>query len=378
LRTFALISLAGTLFALLSERAFSPWILAAGLLIVGGMLISAYSRHTGETDPGTTTIMAAIVSYGLGALVWYDETILAASLAIAVTGLLYFRTELHGVTRALTRRDLVSLLQFSVLAFVLLPILPDKAYGPYGALNPYRIGLLVVLISGTSFAGYAALRIVGEQRGAFLIGLLGGLASTTATTLVYSRHARQDIQLTPLATSVILISNLVLFLRLAFLAVVIAPQTAAKLVPMLLGGFIAGAIYVAVSLRRGHSGPSPTLELTNPTELRAAFGFAVLYSVVSLGLHWSREIFGTLGVYVGAFLSGLTDLDAISVTSLRMSTSGAITQTEAVTAIMVAYLANTILKLGIVIVVGPRTIMAPVFIGFCAAALGAVAGWLVS
>jgi len=178
LRTFALVALFGTLAAMLSEEANMPWLLLGGLLIVGLMTIAAYSRAKDDSaDPGTTTVAAILVCYGLGAAVWYGNDTLAIMLAIITTVLLYFKTELHGITEKLSRRDLISILQFAVLTFIILPILPDKNYGPYEAIDPYQIWLMVVLISGVSLAGYVALQFIGPRHSAVL-GLFGGLVSS--------------------------------------------------------------------------------------------------------------------------------------------------------------------------------------------------------
>ena len=140
LRTFALVAMFGTLAAMLTEKTNATWFLVGGLLIVGFMTIAAYFRHQDDSsaDPGTTTIAAIIICYGLGAIVWYGDTKLAVMLAIITTILLYFKTELHGITQNLGRRDLVSILQFAVLTFIILPILPDENFGPYLAINPYQ------------------------------------------------------------------------------------------------------------------------------------------------------------------------------------------------------------------------------------------------
>ena len=174
LRTFALTALFGVLAAHLAERTGSTWLIAAGLLLAGGMIIAAYLRQPVESgDPGTTTVSAVLVCYGLGVLCWLNELQLAAMLGIGSTVLLYFKAELRGISQTLTRRDLISILQFAVLSLIVLPLLPNQGFGPYGALNPHQIWWMVVLISGISLAGYAALRIVGQNRGTVLIGLLG-------------------------------------------------------------------------------------------------------------------------------------------------------------------------------------------------------------
>ena len=201
--------------ALLSDKIGSPWLVIAGLLAVAGMIIAAYiNTPTEENDPGTTTVVALLLSYGLGVLVWFGLSKLAVMLAIATTTLLYFKPELQGMTQRLTRRDLVSILQFSVLSFVILPILPDQNYGPYDAFNPHQAWMMVVLISGLSLAGYVALRWTGQRYGAPLLGFFGGLVSSTATTLVYAKHSKLNDGMLRLSAVVILIASEVVLLRL--------------------------------------------------------------------------------------------------------------------------------------------------------------------
>jgi uncharacterized membrane protein (DUF4010 family) len=192
LRTFALTALLGVLAAHLATEFGELWLIAVGLFLVGSMMIAAYLRlpQPPGGDPGTTTVAALMLCYGLGVLVWHDEVQLAVMLGIAATMLLYFKPELRGLSQRMSRHDLLSVLQFAVLALIILPLLPNRNYGPYGALNPYQIWWMVVLIAGVGLAGYAALRLVGQQRGAVMLGLLGGLVSSTATTLSFSRHAR--------------------------------------------------------------------------------------------------------------------------------------------------------------------------------------------
>src|SRR3990172_4661232 len=258
LRTFALVAVFGTLSALLSDKLDSPWLLIAGLLAVGGMIIAAYfNKPVEKNDPGTTTVIALLLCYGLGAMVWYELARLAVMLAIGITALLYFKPELRGLSQRLTRRDLVAVLQFSVLTFIVLPILPDQDYGPYNAFNPHQAWLMVVLISGISLAGYVALHLVGTRYGAPLLGFLGGLASSTATTLIYAKHGKSNPNVLNLAASVIVIASMVVLLRLLVVSAVVAYGTLPGLFPMLAGGLLFGLIVALYNWRK----------MARPTEL---------------------------------------------------------------------------------------------------------------
>lgn len=173
LRTFTLVAMLGTLAALLAQETNSPWLLVAAWLGVGAMIIVAYLSGQAEGgDPGTTTEAALMLCFGLGAIVWYGYGTLAIMLAIVTTVLLHYKPELQSLSKRLTRQDIQSILQFAMLSFIILPVLPNHNYGPFQALNPYHIWLIVVLISGVSLAGYIALRIVGQRYGAPLLGFL--------------------------------------------------------------------------------------------------------------------------------------------------------------------------------------------------------------
>jgi uncharacterized membrane protein (DUF4010 family) len=378
LRTFSLVALAGTLGAVLSEKTGAPWLLAAGLLVLGGMMVATYWRDPAEGDPGTTTVAAVVVCYALGALVWFGMEQLAVTLAVATTALLYFKPELSGVSRSLTRLDLVSILQFAVLSFVILPILPNQNYGPYNALNPYQIWWIVVLISGLSLAGYAALRVAGQRHGTLLTGLFGGIASSTATTLAFSRHGRDSPQLAGMAALVILLANWVVLARLSVLIAVLAPTLLLSVLPMFLGGALGGLVVIYLAWRNLDTrDDAPRLEMKNPTEIRAALSFGVLYAVVLFAAAWLSDLVGSRGVYAVALVSGLTDLDAITLSSLRLFNLGNLQAHQTATAILLAMLANTVFKSSLAVVIGGATLARKVLPGMFAVAAGLVLGWLV-
>lgn len=371
LRTFALTALLGTLTALLSERTGSPWVLAAGLIAVGGMIIGAYLYDNEIGDPGTTTQAALVLCFGLGAIVWYGESTLAVMLAIVTTILLHFKPELQSMSKRLSRKDIQSILQFAVLSFVILPILPDRDFGPFAGLNPYRVWLMVVLISGVSLAGYAALRLVGQRYGAPVLGFFGGLASSTATTLVYARHGKSGEVFEKLAAAVILIAGLVVLVRLALLGSVVSPRILPFFLPVLAGGLLLGGIAAFALWRHiGRDGELPMPQIVNPTEIRVALGFGLLYAIVQLCAAWLSEYVGSGGLYALALVSGLTDVDAIALSSLRLFELGKLDVKQAVTAITIACLANMAFKLGMVAAVGGRALARLCLPGMVAAGVG--------
>ena len=187
-------------------------------------------------------------------MIWYGLAELAVMLAIGITALLYFKPELRGLSQRLTRRDLVAVLQFSVLTFIVLPILPDQNYGPYDAFNPHQAWLMVVLISGIGLAGYAALHVVGTRYGAPLLGFLGGLVSSTATTMIYAKHGKSNKAMLNLAASVIVIAGLVVLLRLLVISAVVAYGALPGLLPVMAGGVVFGLIVALYNWRKMEQG----------------------------------------------------------------------------------------------------------------------------
>ncbi|MGC2048005.1 MAG: MgtC/SapB family protein [Gallionella sp.] len=376
LRTFALVALFGTLSAMLSTKLGSSWLLIAGLLAVAGMIIAAYlNSPSEESDPGTTTVIALLLCYGLGAMIWYGLAKLAVMLAIGITVLLYFKPELRGISQRLTRRDLVAVLQFSVLTFIVLPILPDQNYGPYDAFNPHQAWLMVVLISGISLAGYTALHLAGTRYGAPLLGFLGGLVSSTATTLMYAKLSKSNRAMLNLAASVIVIAGLVVLMRLMVISAAVAYGALPGLLPVLAGGLLSGLIVVLYNWRKMNNATDLVIpETSNPAELHAAIGFGLLYVAVLLGSAWMKDIAGSQGLYAVALVSGLTDVDAITLSSLRLFNLDQLSEHQTVTAIAFALLANLAFKFGMVVFIGGLNLARHVAIGFAAITLGVLVG----
>ncbi len=378
LRTFALVAVFGTLMAMLSAKLDSPWLVIAGMLAVAGTIIAAYLNTVAEeTDPGTTTVIALLLSYGLGAMVWFDLSTLAVMLAIGITTLLYFKPELRGFTQRLTRRDLVAVLQFSVLTFIVLPILPNEDFGPYNAFNPHQAWLMVVLISGISLAGYAALHVAGTRYGAPLLGFLGGVVSSTATTMIYAKHGKANQAMTQIAALVIVIASVVVLLRLLVVSLVVAYGALPELLAVFAGGLVAGGGVSIYAWRKTSKVTELYIpETSNPAELHTAIGFGLLYVVVLLGSAWMADLAGSQGLYAVALVSGLTDVDAITLSSLRLLNLGQLSDHQTVISIVIAFLSNLAFKFGMVVFIGGRALARQVAIGFGAIALGVLFGLL--
>jgi uncharacterized membrane protein (DUF4010 family) len=235
---------------------------------------------------------------------------------------------------------------------------------------------MVVLIAGVGLAGYAALRLVGQQRGAVMLGLLGGLVSSTATTLAFSRHARASSEMMPVAVIIIVLANLMVLVRLGVLAAVLAPGVLTQLLPVLLGGLVVGGLGAAYGVHRLRpQGELPGLAMGNPTELRTALGFGLLYATVLLAAAWLSDWLGARGLYAVALLSGLTDVDAITLSSLRLHNLDKLSVTVAVNVIVLGVLANLVFKSVLTFTIGGWQMARHAVAGMGALGLGLVLAW---
>lgn len=378
-RTFALIAVLGTACALVAQALGSPWLVPVGLALVGLTLAGAHLADpaTSAEDFGTTTVVAALLVYVLGALNFHGERTLAVALGIGMTALLYFKTELEGVATRLTPTDIRSMLQFGAVSAIVLPLLPDRSYGPYGVLNPFHIWLMVVLISGVGLAGYVAWRLTLERKGLLLTGLLGGVISSTATTFAYARHARDATQ-TPSATlTVILLANLAMLLRVLLLVLATAPKVlpllALTMVPAML--LTAPALWWHFSRAGGEKGEAAD-GMQNPTQLGTALFFAGFYALILLAAAWLSDVLGSGGLFALSLISGLTDVDAITLSSSRLANHGNIGIEDAATAITLAVTANVVFKAAVSVVVGGRTLGRAALLAFALPLAGILGGLL--
>jgi uncharacterized membrane protein (DUF4010 family) len=385
LRTFILFALAGAVAGWLSRQLGSPWIFLATGGLVTATVIAGYVSYTRAQrgSYGLTTEVAAIVVYLLGgtALLGFPE--LAVALAIATSAVLAFKEPMHGLVDRMGRDDIYAGLKLLIATFIVLPVLPDRPIDPWGAINPYRMWWLVILISGLSLVGYVATRWAGRGRGAALTGLFGGLVSSTAVTLSFARRSHEESAHGARAAGAlaagILIAWATMFARVIVLA---SALDAALLRALLLPMGALGALCMAAAFavwRQGSApkaGPAEEVPLRNPFSLTAAIQFAALFGVVMLLVKLAAARFpGQGGLYAVAALAGLTDVDAITLSMAESAASDAVAGPVAANAIVVAAASNTLVKSGVVAALGTPALRRRV--GLASAALLAAAAALV-
>lgn len=370
LRTFALIGLLGGVLGLVSG---SAWPLAAGLAGVALLFAVSFGRASSATGTlSITSAVAAMVTFALGALAAAGHLVLAAGAAAVVALLLGLKGELHRGIRRIEAAELNAVLQLGVLTAVVLPLLPDAGYGPYEALNPFRLWLAVVLVAALSLSGHVAARWRGAQQGLLWSGVLGGLASSTAATLALARSARAQPELALSAAAGAVAASGVMFVRMAVLASLLQPVLAPALAwPLLLLGAVAFAAAAWLWRHRGAPVAGTLAPQGRIFDLPTAIGFGLLVGAVAVLSHAGREWLGDAGLYAVAFMSGLADVDAPLVSSLQMAAQHQVRTGVAMTAIVLAVGANMLVKAAMAWGIGGPAIGRRVAGAFLAVALAA-------
>ncbi len=373
IRTFALITLLGAVCALVSKLA-GGWVLGGGLLAVGALMIAqnAIRAKTGEVDPGQTTEVAALVMFGVGAAVVLDWTAEAVVAGGAVALLLHWKKPLHSLVGRIGQREMRAIFRLVLIALVVLPVLPNRAYGPYQVLNPFKIWLMVVLICGISLGGYMAYKLVGARAGTVLGGVLGGLISSTATTVSYARRSRRAPGGAPLAALVVMIASTVVFARVGVEIAVVAPRILPQVLPQLgaLMGLMA-LLSVGLYVLRGDEAQGVPAG-DDPSDLKAALGFGLLYAVVLFAVAVAKEHFGDSGLYVVAALSGLTDMDAITLSTAQLIHVDRVALDTGWRMIVLGGLSNLVFKGLAVALLGHRRLLARVALVFGITLVGGI------
>lgn len=360
LRTFILFAQVGAIAGWMSQAANMPWLLAGGLVAVAVPVVAGYILEARAKSSllGLTTEVAALATYLLGAMATMGHTGLAVGLAIATAAVLAYKQPLHGAVAKLGWDDVFAGLRLLIASFIVLPLLPNRAIDPWGALNPYSMWLQVLLISGLSLVGYAATRWLGSDKGIALTGLTGGLVSSTSTTLSLVQQSRERA---PAGIPYALASGIILAWCIMFARVIVEVLVVNRalitsvLAPFVVMELVAGA-FAWIYFRRSASPQSEAapvghgVAVKNPFSLTAAAKFAAFFAAVLLVVKVVQQNLPAESLYVVAALAGLTDVDAIALSMAESAKTG--NAALAVNAIVVAAATNTIAKCGIVMTLG--------------------------
>jgi uncharacterized membrane protein (DUF4010 family) len=356
IRTFPLISLLGCSAALITDLT-SAWTFGMVAALVGLLIAIAYTFDAREGRVGLTSEVAAIVVFASGALCFWEYLDLAAALTVVTFGFLTLKPQLHRLAERVSREDLYATLKFAIISLIILPVLPNQTYGPppFDAFNPYNTWLMVVFISGIGFLGYVLIKVIGGKRGIGLTGLLGGLVSSTAVTLSFSERSQDHAKLSRPFALAITLAWTVMFARVIIEVAVLNRALLSALWMPLVAAMAAGLIFCGLYYFGQRTDDVSDVKVSNPFELGPAIKFGILYAVILIVAKAAQYYFQEAGLYAAAAVAGLADVDAIALSMAELAgTQGGVTIPAAARAVVIAVIANTIVKGGIALGIGSR------------------------
>jgi uncharacterized membrane protein (DUF4010 family) len=378
-RTFGLLALAGGVAAFFDVLLASPWLALAVFSATAALVVVSYAVTAQRGEFGITTEVSALLAFLLGFLCVSGHIATAAGLAVASGGILALKEWLHRLAGRIETADVEATLQFAIVSIIVLPLVPNENFGPppLDVINPYKIWLMVVLISGLNFASYLLVKMVGAEHGIGLTGLLGGLVSSTAVTLGFAQRSREEPGQIPALALGILVAWTVMFIRVVLLVAAvdrgIAPRIALEMAAF---GLPSLAICWLLWRRQRSAATASVSAGQNPFELGQAIRFGLLFGVITFAAKAAQVYLGDAGLYLAGAIAGLTDVDAIALSMAQLALSDAASAGAASLAIVIAVAANTLFKAGMVAFLGApglrRILLGATGVILAVAALGAV------
>ncbi|MCF3639908.1 DUF4010 domain-containing protein [Rhizobium sp. TRM95111] len=346
IRTFALIGLLGGLTGYLNRFAGPALPIALFLLFGFAFVLFKLREATEENDHSVTDVVVALVVFALGTASVLGEMEIAGAGGVVVAALLAARQSLHSFLRRLSWLELRATLVLLVMTIVALPILPDRTVDPWDALNPFNLWLLTVTIAAISYAGYIAIRLAGPSRGILFAGAAGGLVSSTALTLTFGRFAAETPDNQRRLGAGAIVAGTLSLLRVLVISVALAPSLALTLAAALLPAALAMLAAAFLAARREERGRTPDLGLENPFDLGMVLRFGALLGAVTWMSKVLVDIAGARMLFVVAGISGLVDLDAITLSTARLA-GHAVDLRTASAAILLAVVVNLLTKVAL-------------------------------
>ncbi len=359
-RTFALVAVFGTITAQLSVT-LGGWIVAAGLLGLVGIIVAGNLLRLRDpgTDTGQTTEVALLLTFGVGAYLGVGPAAVAIAVGAGTAVLLWAKPQLHELAGKIGEQDFRAIMRFVLISGVILPVLPNRAYGPFAVLNPQQIWWMVVLVVGIGLAAYVGYKLLGARGGTIVAGLLGGVISSTATTAAAARRTAETPEGSGAAGIVICLSAGVVFFRVLLEIAVAAPGFLAYAAIPLGALLVLFLLLSALLWTRQSREPEALLAPhENPSELKPALLFGLLYGGVLFATAAAREHFGISGLYAVSALSGLTDVDAITLSTAQLVRTARLDPAIGWRLILLALLSNLLFKGGAIAVLGSRRLLA--------------------
>ncbi len=358
-RTFALSGLLGGVAGLLGAQTGEVFLGFAFVAYTAAFAAFHWLEAKTDKDVSATSVIAGMLTFLLGALAVLGDIGVAVAGAVTMTGLLAFREQLHRWVETLSWAEINSVLILLAMSFLLLPLLPNRTIDPWGAINPYEVWLLTILIAAVSFAGYVAVKVFGDRMGIMLAAVAGGLASSTATTLALARLGRDHPASARLLSAGILLAGLVMMARVAAVTLLLNGALAGRVgLPLLAAAVVLGLGALLLTRGKHETGP-PLPAIANPLAIGTALKLGGVIVVVMLAAGFLRSTVGASGVLLVAAISGVFDADAITISMARQAGTGLAIEVAA-QAILVGVSVNTLAKAVMAASAGGKAIGVPV------------------
>jgi len=362
IRTFPLISIFGFVAALVSTIT-SFWIYAAMFGAFASLVVVNYNSSTKAGQPGGTSEVALLTVFVLGSLVFWDLIIFAAITSVILMLFLSLKLQFHEFIGKINEQDIYATLKFAIITVIILPLLPDRTFGPLNILNPRMIWLVVVLVTGISFVGYILIKFYSRDKGIPLAGFLGGLVSSTALTVSFARKSKSSGVLSKILAVGIFLASTIMFVRIFILAVILSPQLFNVLwFPMVIFTITGFAVSYLFFTRNKEKREANTFDLKNPFELKSALIFGSVFAVILFSSKAAETYLGDTGVYAASAIAGLTSVDAIIVSISELAGEG-FSKQSAVIAILIAAVSNNFFKIILTLWMGDKRLFAEVVKG---------------
>jgi uncharacterized membrane protein (DUF4010 family) len=380
-RTFALIALLGALGSFMEREMDQAWLILAAFVALSALVVVSYATTAARGELGITTEVTALLAFIVGALCGWEQVGVASVATVVCLLLLTLKDFLHRLARRVELADVEATLQFAVISVIILPLLPNETFGPspIDVINPYKIWLMVVLIAGLNFLGYLLVKVLGNEHGFVVTGILGGLVSSTAVTLSFSQRSRREPEMATALALAIVVAWTIMFLRVVVVVGLVNRALAGGLVLALGCMAVAGLLVSLVLWRRSRARETGVVAAgANPFELSEAIKFGLLFGIVTVVAKAAEAYLGATGLYLAGAVAGLTDVDAISLSMANLATSSPESIKIAAYTIVIAVISNTLVKTGISAFMGAPALRRTIVLVTLILLIAAVAGSLIA
>jgi len=380
-RTFALIALLGALGAFLEREMHQSWLIIAAFVAMSALVIVSYATTAARGELGITTEVTALLAFIVGALCGWEQVAVASVATVVCLLLLTLKDFLHRLARRVEPTDVEATLTFAVISVIILPLLPNQNFGPppIDVINPYKIWLMVVLIAGLNFLGYLLVKVLGNEHGFVLTGVLGGLVSSTAVTLSFSQRSRREPTMSTAFVLAIVVAWTIMFIRVVVIVGLVNRALAGGLAQALGWMATANLIISLVLWRRSRSRETGVVSAgANPFELSEAIKFGLLFGIVIVVAKAAEAYLGEAGLYLAGAVAGLTDVDAISLSMANLAATNPASVKVAEHTIVIAVVSNTLVKTGMAAFMGAPALRRTIVMAALILLIAAVGGSLIA